>query len=54
MKWCLFSRRIFCFMYIIMCILYKEMCIFNKKLGRNMIVVRSLGKLFGFLFVVSG
>lgn len=47
MKWCLFSGRIFCFMYTATCILYKEMCILNKKLGRNMTVVRSLGKLSG-------
>lgn len=40
-------------MFIVICILYKEMCIFNKKLGRNMIVVRSLGKLFGFYVVVD-
>lgn len=47
MKWCLFSGRIFCFMYTATCILYKEMCILNKKLGRNMTAVRSLGKLSG-------
>lgn len=47
MKWCLFNGRIFCFMYTTTCILYKEMCILNKKLGRNMTDVRSLGKLSG-------
>lgn len=47
MQWCLFSGRIFYFVHWCMYFIHGKVYILNMKLGRNMTVVRSPGKLSG-------